>query len=327
MTALTERGSGASGAASVTPPRRKRRRRSPVWHHAEYWAWRAAIGVLAALPIGVARAVGARIGTLGYSPLRIRRALVERHLELALPELDAPARARIARDAYAHLGQLAVEAAALSTRAPAALQALFHPPTGWELLERARANGRNVIVVSGHLGNWELGVAYISARGVPQSVVARHMGNPLFEEYVVQARARLGISLIPEREAVPQIPHLFRAGRIVTMLADQGAKGLSATFAPFFGRLARTPRGPALLALRHKAVVLLMVVPREADGRYRVCFEPVEVERTGDRDADVNAIVARYTAQIEAWVRRYPEQYLWHHRRWRRRPDGTFEDV
>jgi KDO2-lipid IV(A) lauroyltransferase len=110
------------------------------------------------------------------------------------------------------------------------------------------------------------------------------------------------------------------------MLADQGVKGLSSTYVPFFGRLARTPKGPAVFALRLDAPCVLFATVRQPDRKYKLTFEPVPVVDTGNRNGDVDAVVAAYTSQVETWVRRHPEQYLWQHRRWRRRPDGSFDD-
>jgi len=91
-------------------------------------------------------------------------------------------------------------------------------------------------------------------------------------------------------------------------------------------RVARTPRGAAVLAMRLDAACVFAAFPLEADGKYRLYIEPVPRLDTGDKDRDVNAMVAAYTQQLERWVRLYPDQYLWQHRRWRRRPDGTLED-
>jgi KDO2-lipid IV(A) lauroyltransferase len=92
---------------------------------------------------------------------------------------------------------------------------------------------------------------------------------------------------------------------------------------PFFGRLAKTPRGPAVFALRLETPIVFGVALRQPSGRYALTFEPVEVQNTGDREADVDRIVTDYTATLEKWVRRAPEQYLWHHRRWKHQRPGT----
>jgi KDO2-lipid IV(A) lauroyltransferase len=109
----------------------------------------------------------------------------------------------------------------------------------------------------------------------------------------------------------------------VAFVADQGVIGLASTFVPFFGRPAKTPRGPAVFALRMDVPVVFAAPIRKPNGRFSFIFERVEVPRTGDREKDIDAIVAAYTATLERWVRRVPGQYLWHHRRWRRQPAGT----
>jgi KDO2-lipid IV(A) lauroyltransferase len=129
--------------------------------------------------------------------------------------------------------------------------------------------------------------------------------------------------VVHDAEAVRRTPRALRDGRAIAFLADQGVLGLASTYVPFFGRPAKTPRGPAVFALRLKVPVLFAVALRQPSGLYRFIVEPVTVEETGDRERDIDAIVAAYTAVLEKWVRRAPEQYFWHHRRWRRQPPGT----
>jgi KDO2-lipid IV(A) lauroyltransferase len=130
---------------------------------------------------------------------------------------------------------------------------------------------------------------------------------------------------VRDRDAVHHIPRAIAAGRVVPMLADQGVKGLASVFVPFFGKLARTPKGPAVLARRLRAPCVFLAIIRQPDLRYQITFEAIPTVDTGDRERDVEAIVTAYTSRLESWITRHPEQYLWQHRRWRRRPDGTFE--
>ena len=183
--------------------------------------------------------------------------------------------------------------------------------------------GRGIILVTGHLGNWELGGAYLAARGIPVDAIVRHMANPRFDRYLNLTRASLGIRVVYDDQAVRQTPRALREGRLVAFLADQGVRGLASTFVPFFGRPAKTPRGAAVFALRLDAPVLFGAAIRQPNGRYQMAFEPVEVTRSGDRERDTDDIVARYTLALERWVRIAPEQYLWQHRRWRRQPPGA----
>jgi KDO2-lipid IV(A) lauroyltransferase len=179
------------------------------------------------------------------------------------------------------------------------------------------------MLVTGHLGNWELGGAYLAARGCPVDVVVRRMNNPLFDAYLNETRTRSGMTVVRDREAVRRTARSVAAGRAVAFLIDQGVLHLASTYVPFFGRPAKTPRGPAVFALRWNVPMVFGAVIRQPSGRYRITLEAVPVDETGDRDGDVDRVVARYTEALERWVRRAPEQYFWHHRRWKRQPPGT----
>src|ERR1041385_8770527 len=183
---------------------------------------------------------------------------------------------------------------------------LFAEVEGWSIVEERIARGNGLIVVTGHLGNWELGGAYLAARGVAVSAVARHVANPLVDRYLTRTRERIGMDVIHDEVAVRRVPRSLRAGRAVAFLVDQAAIGLASTWVPFFGRLAKTPRGPAVFALRLDAPVVFGGVCRLPGGRSRLSFEPVDVTTTGNLDADVDAIVAAYTAVLESHVRKDP---------------------
>jgi KDO2-lipid IV(A) lauroyltransferase len=281
------------------------------------------VGALGTLDWRRAGDIGARIGAFGYRALGIRRRVVERQIAAAFPELDEDNVRRIARAAYEHLGRSWIEAAILPKLGPAALLDLFERVDNFDVVEAAMAKKRGLIIVTGHLGNWEVTGAYIAARGVPLDAIARRMKNPLFDRYITETRSRSGLHVVHDADAVRRTPRSLREGRAVGFIADQGVLGLASTFVPFFGRPAKTPRGPAVFALRLDVPVVFGVGIRQPSGKYRLVFEEVPVDDTGDRDRDIDATVARYTAVLEKWVRKYPEQYFWHHRRWRRQPPDT----
>jgi KDO2-lipid IV(A) lauroyltransferase len=149
------------------------------------------------------------------------------------------------------------------------------------------------------------------------------MENPLFDRYLTRTRERIGMTIVHDDEAVRRVPRALRAGHAVAFLIDQGAVGLASTWVPFFGRLAKTPRGPAVFALRLGAPIVFGAALRQPSGRFRLTFEPIDTTSSGDLDVDVDRIVADYTRVLEKWVRRAPEQYFWHHRRWKHQRPGT----
>ena len=292
-------------------------------HRLEYGALRGAVALVDALPYGAARRLGAALGVAGYSPLGIRRTVVVRQIAAAFPEMSRSEVRRVARAAYANLGRVAVETALLPSLRSRSVLKMFGADEGFDAVERAYAEGRGVVLITGHFGNWELAGAYIAARGIRIEGIARRLNNPLVNAFVTRQREESGIRLIHDADAVRRTPRALREGHAVTFIADQGVLGLASTYVPFFGRPAKTPRGAAVFALRLRVPTFFCVSPLGEDGKYHLVATPLDIAGTGDREADVDALVARYTAMLESWVRRYPEQYFWHHRRWKRQPPDT----
>lgn len=271
---------------------------------------------------------------MGYRPLGIRKKVAERQIAAAFPGMPAGEVRRIARASFEHLGRSTIETALLPTLGEHGVLGLVEKVEGWEHMQSAMTAGRGAVIVAGHHGNWELLGAYIAARGVPIDVIVRGMANRLFDAYLNDTRSRLGMTVIHDSEAVRRAPRSLREGRAIAFVADQGVRGLASTFVTFFGRPAKTPRGAAVFALRFKAPVLFVDALRLPGGKYQIIIEPVVAAVSGDREKDVDAIIARFSAILEGWVRKVPEQYFWQHRRWRRQPpdtplelrDPTFED-
>ncbi|HET7632650.1 MAG TPA: lysophospholipid acyltransferase family protein [Gemmatimonadaceae bacterium] len=292
-------------------------------HRAQYAAVRGVVGALSLAGFHGASSVGAWLGALGYAPFGIRRIVVERQLRAAFPDWTPERVHAVARASYQSLGRTFVETAVLPSYAPDRVLDLFERVEGWDAMEQALAKGRGVIMLAGHLGNWEVAGAYLAARGVPFAAVTRGMENPLFDGYITRTRRRIGMQVIHDADAVRVVPRALRDGRAVALLFDQGTAGLASTWVPFFGRMAKTPRGPAVFALRLDAPMVFGAPIRLPSGRFCFSFESVPVVRTGNLDADVDAMVAAYSQVLERWVRRVPDQYFWQHRRWKHQQPGT----
>ena len=292
-------------------------------HRLEYAGLRAAVAAMSALRWRRASALGGALGRLGYAPFGVRRRVVERQIAAAFPEWDTDQVARVARGAYDHLGRLTVETALMPSLGRSGVRDLVSRTTGWDLLERGIADKRGVLLIAGHFGNWEVAGAYIAARGIPVDVIVRRMSNPIFDRYLNQTRADLGMTVVYDADAVRRTTRSIKEGRAIGFLADQGVLNLASTHVPFFGRPAKTPRGPAVFTLRYHVPTLFVAAVREPDGRFHLSFERVPYEETGDRERDVDGIVASYTRILEGLVRKTPEQYFWQHRRWKHQPADT----
>lgn len=287
-----------------------------------YLAMRVLLGFVRPWPRTLALGAGAAAGRTARRLLGLRRAATDANLAAAFPELEAPERDRLARGVYAHFGRVAVDSLRLTAGGPPAVLPHVRAVEGLELLRAALARGRGVLMLAGHHGNWELAGAYAGALGFPVAAVVKPPSNPWVAAYVERARRRMGIETIPMPEARQAVPRALAEGKVVGLVADQGAMRSSA-WVPFFGRPTQTAVGPGLFAARTGAPVLFGGFVAEADGRYRGYVEVLDEAPRGDAKSLVLRIATLFRQRLEAVVRRAPEQYLWTHRLWDRRPPAT----
>ncbi len=272
---------------------------------------------LAWLPPGAGLWVGRRLGDLLWLALPGRRRIALRNLASALGAERSPAeQRRIARGSFQHFGMTLVEVCGLLLRPPEAMLSRVSLD-GLQHLKAAAAEGRGVLALAAHYGNWELLAAACRLAPAELSVVVRPMDDPVLDRVVTMARRRTGALGIAKRRALPDILAALRAQRVVAILLDQNATRAQGVFVPFFGRPASTVRSLAVIALRTGAPVLPIFIRREAGGRHLVEVLPAV---TPPADRSVVAYTAAFTRQIEEAVRRAPEQWFWLHDRWRTRP-------
>jgi KDO2-lipid IV(A) lauroyltransferase len=279
---------------------------------------------LAHLPAKAAFGVADAAARGAFRLLARDRARMAEHIAIAFPDLSEADRTRVAREAFRHFGRVFVEAARLPamTRADMDRQVRLHDPH--DVMGQVRAMGRGAIGVTGHLGNWELLVAYLSRHGMPCAAVATRFRDPRVNEMIVALRAASGVDTIQRDEGPRPILRALREGRTLGLLIDQDTTA-DGEFVPFFGRPAYTPRGPGVLHVATQAPVFTAFCIRAADGTYDLFLEGFLEEapkglKGEAREAATRAIVAEATRRIEAAVRRAPTQWVWWHRRWKTQP-------
>jgi KDO2-lipid IV(A) lauroyltransferase len=289
----------------------------------EYLAVRLLVGSLGALPRRIARPVGAGIGLAAFALLPRLRNAGRRNLALALPETPAPDRDRILRRLYRHLGHQLAEFCQMRRYTRQNTSHLIRYEGLQHYLD-AKARGRGVLVVTGHLGMWELSSFYHSLMGHPMSMVIRRLDNPLVDRFVNGIRCLHGNSVLHKDDFARGLLAAMRRGETVGILMDTNMTPPQGVFVPFFGRLACTASGLARVALKTDAAVLPgFLLWRDDERRYVLEFgPPFQLIRTGDNEADILANTQLFTAAIENYIRRYPDQWLWVHRRWKTRPPG-----
>jgi KDO2-lipid IV(A) lauroyltransferase len=294
----------------------------------EYAVVRALVALLGGLPRRAARFVGAGVGATAYRLLGRLRTVGLSNLELAFPEKSAAERQRILRRLYRNLGWLLAEFCQMPhyTRENTPN---FLRYEGLEHYLAARARGKGVLIVTGHLGAWELSSYYHSLMGHPMSIVIRRLDNARVDRLVNAIRCLHGNRVLHKDDFARGLLAAMRHGQTVGILMDTNMTPPQGLFVPFFNRQACTASGLARVALKTGAAVLPgFMLGEEAEQKYVLRFgEEISLIITGDDEADTLANTAQFTAVIEDWVRRYPDQWLWVHRRWKTRPDGTREEI
>jgi KDO2-lipid IV(A) lauroyltransferase len=275
------------------------------------------------LPRDAARVVGAAIGWLALHGLGRLRGVGLQNLKLAFPEMPNEERKRILRLEYRNLGYLLAEFC-LMPRYSAAQASEFIRYEGLENYLQARDRGNGVLVLTGHLGAWELSSFYHSLVGMPMGMVIRRLDNPLVDAFVNRVRCLHGNRVIHKDDFARGLIASMRAGETVGILMDTNMTPPQGVFVPFFGVQACTASAMARISMRTGAAVVPgFLLWEESEQKYVLRFgEELGVVNTGDPERDVIANTAMFTAVIEEYVRRYPEQWLWMHRRWKTRPPG-----
>lgn len=228
---------------------------------------------------------------------------------------------RMARRVFANIVMVLFEVGWLYRSRPGSLAVKIRFE-GLPHLQQAIQKGRGVLVLTGHLGNWELLANAAGLLGYPVNVVYRPLDFEPLDLFFRRLRGRQGADLLPKAQAMRGILRKLGRKELVGILLDQNAGRHAGVFVDFFGRPACTNKGLALVARRLKAPVVPIFLVRE-DSAYRMIVQPeVPLILTGDKDRDVEANTRRYNQVLESMIRRYPEQWFWVHRRWKTRPRG-----
>ncbi len=286
-----------------------------------YWAVRVALAIVARLPVRTAARLGEFFGGAAFRLAGGERRKALESLAIAFPEKSQREREAIGLDSFTHLGRCLFENACLPKLDNAVDVRIEWPQADRDRLEQAVSGGRGVVIVTGHVGNWELLAQFLAHSKMAGIAVAKELSDPRLTALLDEFRAQRGVRSLWRGTdgAAKSILRALRSGQIVGMLIDQDTD-VQSVFVPFFGKPAATPRAAADLALRTGAPVLVAFCQRKQDGAYRVSIEEVAFEPTGEREADVVSLTARLTSRIEAAIRRAPEQWVWMHRRWKTQP-------
>ena len=281
------------------------------------------VKLLGALPRPLARTAGIVFAHAFYLVYPKLRRVGLRNLQIAFPDKSDKERHRILHGVFTSLGRHLAEFCRFPRykRDNISQVAVYG---GFENFDTAQHRGKGVLFLTAHLGAWELGSFAHSVYGHPLRVVVRALDNPYLDRLVTLYRTLHGNSTFEKQDFARGLLAAMKAGETVGLLMDQNMTPPQGVFVDFFGQPACTASGLARVALRTDAAVIPAFTIWDAVLRkYRVQFDPpLNLVRTGSDEDDVVANTAAFTKVIEDYVRRYPDQWLWVHRRWKTRPEG-----
>lgn len=287
----------------------------------------AAVGALAA-PLRMLereRAVrlGARLGALAMHLDRVNRPIATRNLEIAFPALSRGQRLSILRAAYENWGRMLAEWMHFPSLNAGNIErfASYRNIENWRRAEEI-SQGRGILILTGHFGNFELLILAHSVHGNRVAVVHRPLRNPLIDAAVAATRTSFGNLVIPRKGAGRDVVRLLRQSWMVGIPLDLDVR--QGVFVDFFSLKASTSDALARLALATGAPVVPAFMVREGASTHHwlECLEPLEVLRGRTREESVQLNTQRYTTLIEQMIRRHPDHWNWIHRRWKTRPPG-----
>lgn len=291
-----------------------------IGHRAEAVALAALIACFRALPPSAASALGGRIGALAGRFMGRANRIAERNLQLCFPEMTADARRRLRARMWDHFGRVLAEmphTVSLWERhtdksALAALDDLRAARNGSD----SQAANTPIVIVGAHYGNWEIGGIGAQAVFPPTGVFYRPLNNRHADALLQKLRGGTGVAQFAKggdggRNA---LRHMKAGGTLAVLMDQKMREGIDA---PFFGHPARTPYAAVLFAMKTAAPIVPMVVRRKNGTNFVLDIGArIENPHTGDRNEDIRLMVTAINTQIETWIRRAPEQWLWIHRRW-----------
>lgn len=289
----------------------------------EYWLVLAVARPLGRLPRRIARLLVRILTWSVYLTMTRLRRVGERNLQLAMPQLQPAERDRILRHVFRNLGWQLVEFCRMPRYTTRNTRGWIQTE-GLEHYLAAQARGKGVLVLTGHFGAWELSSFYHSLMGHPMGMVIRRLDNRLLDEYVNNIRCLHGNRVLHKDDFARGLLTAMRAGQTVGILMDTNMTPPQGVFARFFGIDACTASGLARVALKTGAAVVPgFVLWEAAQQQYVLHFGPeIAFARTGNAESDILAATQQCNDVLESWIRRYPDQWLWIHRRWKTRPPG-----
>jgi len=299
---------------------RKRRKRSKTNDYVLYLIVRACVTIFRLLPLKICMLIGRFFAYGGFLVDRRRRTIAEENLRNAYGEdlSDRQIRETVRRS-YLHLASVGIDFIKLPRIVNSNNWRNYFEVGGLEFAKKAQEEGKGLILVTGHVGNWEvLGCAMKFLFHDSVHSIAKHMENPFVDRFFTQLREEGGQKIIFTQNSAREILRVLKNNQLLGILVDQNVRE-NHIFVDFFGQKAATTRSAATLSLKTGAPIIMLFARRLEGGyKFRVTLsKPIQIEKTGDLEKDIFNLTQRCTMIIESRIRQRPHEWLWIHRRWK----------
>ena len=271
------------------------------------------------LPRSVALVLGGWLGKFVYWSAVEQRRLACKHIGQSLDVTSIHQVEVIAKKCFENLGKTVVEFMLFPRMSMGKIQK-FVRIEGAQHVENAIAEGKGVILITAHFGNWELLAASITARIAPVTPIVRELRSPRLNALVSGYREKAGYATIDRDTGVRDALRCLRRNGILGIVADVDTS-VNGVFVDFFGRPAYTPYSPIAFSLKTDAPIIPTFIVRQPDNTHQVIIEPpLTIERCDEKERELVVNTQNFTKTIEGYVQDYPEQWIWMHKRWKTQP-------
>ncbi len=286
-------------------------------NYIEYFFFRIGVFFTQLFPLSCVQAFGRGFGLFVFHVIPIRKALVFENLTHAFPKKSRNEITALAKENYKSIFCTFMEILWLSKITEERLRELVTIPNA-QIIDSLLSEGKGLIAVGGHFGSWELGSLSVGLiGGHPITIIVQRQRNPLVDAFMTSMREKFDNIMIVMERAPREIFRAIQNNKVVGMLVDQSGPE-SGIYVNYFGRLVSTHQGPAVFAVRTGAPMMMSSIIRQPDGKFITELKRIVIEDiTGTDEEKIQKITERHVAMMEEYVRRFPEQWLWMHKRWK----------
>ena len=285
-----------------------------------YYFLKAASFIIAILPIRVVLYLAGFAGKAAFAIMKKERRRTLENLRSAFPEKTDAEVEGIAKGVFSNLCKNGVEWISVHKLNKENID-LWVKWEGIDKVDRVLSKGKGGIVLSSHFGNWELLHICFLLKGYPGTSIVRRLYFDKYDEFLNSVRASKGAGTVYRDESPKKLLRLLKQNKLIGMLADQDMDSVDGVFVNFFGKPAYTPKAPVAFSLASGAPLIPCLLIREGNRHRLVVEDPIEMEEKSTKDETVKFNTERWSRLMESYVRKYPEQWVWMHRRWKTKPE------